>query len=276
VITRPTSGTDGSFNTITATLVSGDSKEVSTSQSDLPNGVSAEFSSSFWPTRTKNNKLTIDSSAPTGTFPVTITGTGGGLTRTTTYNLIIQESSVTPPIVPQFDFSLSNSGDIVITKSASGSGTGSNIITATLISGDTENVEIVQQGVPSNVGHASNWSGSPTFESTNNIAVINSTPLGTYLITVTGTGGGLTRTTSYNLIIKEPTPTEPEPIATKYSCNPSTEQCSIDTNGVYSSPHMDVMGGNIVISLILVLINVKLMKIVLTQPSIDVLLVVVA
>ena len=92
VVTKPTSGSITRSNTITANLVNGTTQSVSFSQSGLPYGVSASYFSSCSPTCSKSNTLTINSSASVGTFPITVTATGGGITRTTTYTLIIQNS----------------------------------------------------------------------------------------------------------------------------------------------------------------------------------------
>jgi len=77
---------------ITANLISGSSKSVSFSQSGLPYGVSASYLGSCSPTCSKSNTLTVNSSASVGTFPITVTATEGGITRTSTYTLIVQNS----------------------------------------------------------------------------------------------------------------------------------------------------------------------------------------
>jgi len=92
VVTKPTSGSITRSNTITTNLISGSSKSVSFSQSGLPYGVSAYSLYSCYPTCSKTNTLTINSYASVGTFPITVTATGEGITRTTTYTLIIQDS----------------------------------------------------------------------------------------------------------------------------------------------------------------------------------------
>ncbi len=93
VVTKPSSGSITGSNTITATLVSGNSQEVNFSQSGLPNGVSAQPLAACSPTCSRSNILTVSNSSPTGTFPITVTATAANITRTTTYNLIIQENS---------------------------------------------------------------------------------------------------------------------------------------------------------------------------------------
>ena len=91
-VTKPTSGSITRSNTITANLVNGTTQSVSFSQSGLAYGVSAYSLYSCYPTCSKTNTLTINSYASVGTFPITVTATGGGITRTTTYYLTIQDS----------------------------------------------------------------------------------------------------------------------------------------------------------------------------------------
>ena len=92
VVTKPTSGSITRSNIITASLTNGSSKSVSFSQSGLPYGVSVYSLYSCYPTCSKTNTLIINSYASIGTFPVTVTATGGGITRTTIYNITIQDS----------------------------------------------------------------------------------------------------------------------------------------------------------------------------------------
>jgi len=91
-VTKLTSGSITRSNTITANLVNGTTQSVSFSQSGLPYGVSAYSLYSCYPTCSKTNTLTINSYASIGTFSITVTATGGGITRTTTYHLTIQDS----------------------------------------------------------------------------------------------------------------------------------------------------------------------------------------
>ncbi|MDQ3402227.1 MAG: M4 family metallopeptidase, partial [Actinomycetota bacterium] len=90
----PASGTvsqGSSVNTtISTTTTSGTAQNVTLSASGLPSGATASFS----PTSvTSGNASTLTISAgastPTGTYNVTVTGTGG-VTRTTTYSLTVQ------------------------------------------------------------------------------------------------------------------------------------------------------------------------------------------
>ena len=78
-------------NIITATLTSGSSQSISFSTTGLPSGATASYASSTSCNPTCSRTLNINtlSSTPTGTFPITVMGIGGGLTRTVAFNLTV-------------------------------------------------------------------------------------------------------------------------------------------------------------------------------------------
>jgi len=104
--------------------------------------------------------------------------------------------------VNNFDFSLTASGDITVNQGD----TGSNSISANLLSGTSQAVSFsVVSGLPTGATAAfTPVSCNPTCFSTLSISTDATTPTGTYLITVQGQGGGLTRTTTFNLIVNPP------------------------------------------------------------------------
>lgn len=82
--------------TVTANLTSGEPTSVSFSASGLPSGATAMFSpSSCVPTCTSTMTIGTQSSTPAGTYPITISGTGGELQRTTTYSLVVTAGNTT-------------------------------------------------------------------------------------------------------------------------------------------------------------------------------------
>ena len=184
-------GASGS-NTITATLASGLTQSVSLSASGLPSGATAGFSPGACnPTCTSQLTISTTPSTPTGTFPITVTGTP--LNKTTTFNLVVS------PV--QFEYSLTNSGGITVTRGASGS----NTITATLTSGLTQSVAFSASGLPS--GATAGFSPgacNPTCASQLTISTTGATPTGAFPITVTGSP--LSRTTTFNLVVNPPGP----------------------------------------------------------------------
>ena len=98
-----------------------------------------------------------------------------------------------------FNYSLSNSGNITVTRGSSGQ----NTITRTLTSGTTQGVALSASGLPAGASASfANNPCNPTCSSTLTIATTNSTPTGTFPITITGTP--LNRTTNFNLTVNAP------------------------------------------------------------------------
>lgn len=104
----------------------------------------------------------------------------------------------------QFDFSLSSSGGISI----SGISSGSTTVTATLFSGTSQLVTLsCTNGLPADsTCYFTPSTSTPSFNSTFTITIKPSTPVGTYPIQVTGTGGGQTHTTTVILTVYYPPP----------------------------------------------------------------------
>jgi len=101
-----------------------------------------------------------------------------------------------------FNFWISNTRGIAVTQG----GSDSNTITVTWISGMCPTVALTASGLPSGAAASFNPpSGSPTFTSICTIGTLQSTPTGLYTITVTGSGGGLARTTTFTLTIRQGT-----------------------------------------------------------------------
>lgn len=99
-------------------------------------------------------------------------------------------------IFDDFDFSLSNSGNLTIYQGTSGS----NLITITKLVGVTKPVSLSVSGLPAGATPAFSASScSPDCSSLLTITTSASTPVGTYSITVTG--APLSRTTTFNLTV---------------------------------------------------------------------------
>ena len=125
-----------------------------------------------------------------------------------TYVLNIFPSSITSNSLSGpggFDFRLSNSAG---SSNAGGitagqGGSGSLTITTALVAGPAQSVGLsCTGGLPSGASCSfSSALGSPTFSSTLTISTLLSTPIGHYMIEVTGTGGGLSRSTLFTLTV---------------------------------------------------------------------------
>ena len=146
---------------------------------------------------------------------ITVTGSGGGNSHITQFTLVVNAPS-------SFDFSLSNSGGITVTQGSSGS----NTITASLLSGSTQPVTLsCTSGLPSGASCSFNPSSdSPTFSSTLTISTTSSTPTGSYPITVNGSPSALAPT-QFTLTVNPPS----MPSSTSVSCSQSSVQASGST-----------------------------------------------
>ncbi len=178
----PTTITSGQSSTLTWTSTNATSCTASGgwSGSKLTTGGSENVSP------TSNTTYTLTCTGPGGTTPASATVTVSG---------------------PAFDYSLSNSGNISVTKSSSAVN-GSNTITRNYIQGTTQAVSLSASGLPSGVSVSfapTSCSPNPTCPSTATFTVQSTAPPGTHPITVTGTSPGtLDKTTFFNLIVSNP------------------------------------------------------------------------
>src|SRR5262249_21879520 len=137
--------------------------------------------------------LSASSTATLGAATVTITGTGGGLTRTTSISLTVNQ-------VQNPDFTLSaNPTSLTVNQGASGT----IAISITRLNGFTSSVACSASGLPSGVNASFNptsTTASPTRRSSDPSSTAT---LGAATVTITGTGGGLTRTTTISLTVNQ-------------------------------------------------------------------------
>ncbi|AIC15154.1 InlB B-repeat-containing protein [Nitrososphaera viennensis] len=197
---NPSSGTvqqGGSVQTtVTTTLLSGTSTSVSLSASGGPLGTSFTFSpASGNPTFASTLTINIPSNVATGTYQVTVAGSGGGVSRTATYQLTISSQTAQP-----FNYALSVSpSSLSIAKGSSAQTT----VSVDLLAGSSaQAVALSSTGQPSGVTVSFNpSSGNPTFKSTMSISVSSAANAGTYTLTITGTSGALAKSTTLTLTI---------------------------------------------------------------------------
>jgi serine protease AprX len=84
--------------------------------------------------------MNISSSAPAGNYPITVTATGGGVSRSTSFTL-----TITGTVAPSFDFTLNHTGN----KSVEAGAAVTNTITAAMTSGTSQAVSFSHSGLPS-------------------------------------------------------------------------------------------------------------------------------
>lgn len=201
--TRPYVGSSTATSSIALSFVRGSAQSVSIAQSGFPSGVTAT-SSGCVPSCTTMNTLTIGAGAPTGTFPIFVTATGGGYTATGTYQLFIDE-----PEPEQFEFNLTASRNVIVTRPASGLVVASNSISASWIQGPPEQTSFLQEGFPEGVTATVLAPCTPTCMRDNYISVRSSAATGTYEIAVTAEATSTSAQTSYLLTIRAPNDSAP-------------------------------------------------------------------
>ena len=151
------------------------------------------------------------------------------------YSVTVLALSATAPPPPAFDYALSHTGGVTVTRGGSGT-TG---ITATLTAGSSQSVSFSASGLPT--GATAGFSAAacaPTCSSTLTISTAASTPIGTFPVVVTGAPLG--RTTTFSLVVMPP------PGAPALSVSPGTTTSGATVtatwNGIASPTATDWIG----------------------------------
>ena len=182
-------------STITSTVFDGFDSAVTLSASGQPGGVTIGFSpTSITGTGSSTMSITVASSVATGNYTITVSGVSGGTTETTTVSL-----TVTAPVAANFTISVSpTSGSLDQGQS------GYAVVTTTVVGGFSSAIALSATGVPSGVtasfspaSIAAPGSGTSDF----NLTVARTAKTGTYPITISGKGGGITHTTTLSFTI---------------------------------------------------------------------------
>ena len=184
-------------STITSTVSGGFNSSVVLSASGNPSGVTVGFNPSSFATGAGSSTatFTVSSGVTPGTYPITISGTSGSSVKTTTVNL-----TVTAPVQANFTISVSPSSGY-LSRGTSGYAT-----VTTAISGRFNSaISLSATGVPAGVTAsfspnpiAAPGSGTSHF----NLTVARTAKTGTYSITITGTGGGQSHSTTLTFQVR--------------------------------------------------------------------------
>jgi len=183
--------------TITTTISGGFNSSISLSASGVPIGVSATFSpSTIGPPGAGNSTMTLKvlRFAQTGTFPLTVTGDGGGIRQTATVTL-----TVTTQGQPNFTISAWPSS-----LSIAPNDQGISTVYTTTSGGLNNSISLSASGVPSGSVVSFNPNPIPAPGSGNSIMAIivgGDTLPGTYPITVTGNAAGVQHSTTVMLTV---------------------------------------------------------------------------
>jgi hypothetical protein len=185
----------GTSYTATVTPSGGFTDTVNLSISGLPAGATASFVPSAVAGGSGSSALTVSTTAATaaGTYTLTILGSDGALSHSTTVTLVV----TAPPPPPNFTISASPAS-LTLRRGASGSYT----VTIGSQNGFAGTVNLTVSGVPSRVTATfspASVTGSGT--ATLNISTANNSQKGTTTLTITGISGTTTHSTTVSLTI---------------------------------------------------------------------------
>jgi regulation of enolase protein 1 (concanavalin A-like superfamily) len=188
--------TPGNSTTYTASVsaISGYSGTVNLSVSGLPAGVMASFSpASVSGSGTSALTISTSTTTPAGSYTLDITGAGGSLAHSATVTLV----------VPTPDYNVSATpGSQTVAQGNSASYT----TTIGALNGFTGTVTLAVNGLPAGAVATFNPASiMASGSSTVTVATATTTPIGSYTLTITGTSGSLTHSTTVTLIVNATT-----------------------------------------------------------------------
>ncbi|MGO9519406.1 MAG: hypothetical protein ACLPND_20410, partial [Candidatus Korobacteraceae bacterium] len=184
-------GTQGN-STITTAVSNGFNSSINLSATGMPSGISVNFNPSTIPAPGAGSStmtITVSSNTPAGTYPITVTGNGGG----------IQQNAAVTVMVASFTISASPTS---LTVAQGNQGTSQ--ITTTISGGFNYAINLSASGFPAGTTATFNPTTIPapgSGNSTMTFTVGNNTSPGTYPITVTGSGGGLLQSVTITLTV---------------------------------------------------------------------------
>jgi len=185
----------GTSYTATVTASGGFTGAVAFSVSGLPTGASASFNpTSVTGSGSSTMSVSTSTTTPAGTYTLTVTGTSGTLTHSTTVNLVVN------PVggVPDFTISVSPAS-----LNVSRGNTGNYTVTIGAVNGFTGTVNLSVSGLGSRVTASFNptsVTGSGT--STLSVVVARNASRGARTLTISGTSGTLSHSTSATLNVQ--------------------------------------------------------------------------
>jgi len=180
---------NGTTYSVNVSPLNGFDGTVSFSVSGLPGGAIGSFSpTSVQGSGSSTLSITTPGGTSTGSYPLTITATSGNLTHATQVTLVVAD----------FSISVSPSSQTVRRRSRT-----AYTITVTPMGPFSSNVTFTLTGLPARINSSFNptsVTGSGT--STLTISPKPNAPIGTYTLTVKGSGGGTTHSASVTLVVQ--------------------------------------------------------------------------
>ena len=182
-------------STITTAVSGGFNSAISLSATGAPTGTTVSFNPTTIPAPGSGSStmtITVAASTAVGTYPITVTGNGGGIQQAVT-------DPVTVTAAPSFTISASPASLSVVQGNQ-----GTSTITTAVSGGFNSAISLSATGAPTGTTVSFNPTTIPapgSGSSTMTITVGATTPLGTYPITVTGNGGGVQQSTTVTLTV---------------------------------------------------------------------------
>jgi hypothetical protein len=183
---------DSTTYSVTVAPTGGFAGAVSLAVGGLPSGATGTFSPNPAMT-TSNLSVVTDPATPAGSYALTITGTSGSLSHTALATLVV--NAVLPP-----DFTISAAPP----SRTVGQGVNATSYSVTIgaVNGFNGSVAMAVDGLP--VGASGTFSPNPaTTASTLNVNTTSITPSGSYVLTITGTSGVLSHSTTVTLLVAD-------------------------------------------------------------------------
>ncbi len=182
--------------TFTTACVSGFSASVALSATGLPTGVTSLFGPAIIASPgagTAQMTLAVSNNLAIGTYAFTVTGAGGGVTRSIPMTLTVTAGTgfTLTPSQTALTITRGNAATITLSSTLTGSFSARvTLATANYISGVTATFGAAAFAAPG--------SGSTTVK----ISTSKISPLGTFTLNLSGTGGGMTKTTPIALTLQ--------------------------------------------------------------------------
>ena len=179
--------------TVTVTPSGGFTGTVTFSASGLPTGAAGSFNpTSVTTSGSSTLAVTTATTTTPGTYPFTVTGTTSALSHTASATLVVNSASAG-------NFSLSANPTSRSIKQGTTTTYTVNITRTSFTGGVTFSVS----GLPA--GTTATFSPNPGTGPSSTLTVVSAgrtTPTGTYVLTITGVSGSLTRTTTVTLVVR--------------------------------------------------------------------------
>ena len=166
----------------------GFSSEVSFTVTGLPAGATPAFTPPATTGDSSTLAIATTAAVPGGTYPLTVTATGGGLTRTATATLVVS--------APDFTLAATPPSQTVAPGEATTFG-----VTVTRVNGFADAVGFTVSGLPAGATGSFAPASTTGTATTLTIGTNTSVAAGTYVLTITGTAGAVTRTTTVTLVV---------------------------------------------------------------------------